>query len=128
MTVEIRGVQLDLNLENGVYVFDSEASTGKTYLLSLIQNSVSTPEYMGITYRDVIKLEVDLPRLVEKNNPVLLVIDRYDMYAGKYDTYIKEWAKRMIVLVDAKQWRLSICPVQGCFIRLCSSEHIVVDA
>ncbi len=101
-TLNKTDTKVNIDLENGIYVFNKEAATGKTRLLKLLSEKVSRPEIVIYTYTDYLKgLTFDIA-IQHKKNPKLVLIDRYDMYNGKFGKTIAGLENKAIVLIDCK--------------------------
>ena len=111
-------VEIKINLENGIYVFDDEPSTGKTRLCKLFKEYQAYGEpVIGYTYNDN-RLCSPLVYLVNAVQPKVLLLDRYDMYNGAFSRYFEEWSERMIILIDCK-WKLqSDVTADLCYINM----------
>lgn len=98
----IYGVNISIELENGVYGFDTMSATGKTRLCKLLRElEASKGEVIGYTFNDK-KLGIDLRNQVAKLNPKVIMLDRLDMYPEEFMQDIQEWGKNAIVLLDYK--------------------------
>lgn len=108
-----RKVKIDLN--PGLYVFDSNAATGKTLLSKMIK-SVGDEKKLAVTYHDIL-MGLDLERVIEKQ-PELLVLDRFDLYDGHIEVLEKLKKMDCVTLVDYKTQR-NFCDFDDtCFIAL----------
>jgi len=94
--------EINIELENGIYVFDEKSATGKTRLCKDLKELRKLGEpVVGYTYGDD-KLGIDLAAVVRKISPKVLMLDRYDMYNGSFNDKIVEWSINTIVLIDCK--------------------------
>lgn len=87
-----------VSLENGLYVFDSESASGKTYLGLTLQRMSSREPVDYVTYSTRDRLE----QLLENEKLRLLVIDRYDLYRHMCNKEIRQFGTRGVALVDLK--------------------------
>lgn len=95
-------VEINVNLENGIYIFDEKSATGKTRLCKELKELRRLGEpVIGYTYGDD-NLGIDLVEVINKIHPKVLMLDRYDMYNGAFKEKLTEWAKNIIVLIDCK--------------------------
>lgn len=95
-------IKIHINLENGLYVFDNEASTGKTRLFKALRDCEKSGEQIGTyTYNDKLQNR-RLEDVLIPTKYKLIMLDRYDMYNGEGAELINECAKSSIVLVDCK--------------------------
>lgn len=118
-------IKIDIQLDNGVYVFNNISSTGKTYLYNTINMYLNLDDEIpvfGLSYTDYEK-GLTLAKAI-KDKAKLVVIDRYDMYKGEFDKEIEELGKNGIVLVDCKS--PTKLKAYHCAIKLVDSTHIVV--
>lgn len=96
------GVDINIELDKGIYLFSSYSATGKSYLLFLIKAIKSNQRLL--TYdSDDYDNGIDLGKLLESTDYDLVIIDRYDLYLDKFIKEIKEAGKHSIVLIDSKQ-------------------------
>ena len=89
---------IEVNLPNGMYVFDNLSGTGKTYLYQIVRQLSSMPE-----------LRVTACRNVEEFNSMaadtakLVVVDRYDLWGDdSMSERLASISENAVVLVDAK--------------------------
>lgn len=93
---------IKVELENGVYVFDGDSSTGKTYLCNLLKEKCCYGEPVtGYSYDDYL-LNVDIGTRLIPNKYKVIMLDRYDMFHGVGEDLIKACAKNAVVLIDSK--------------------------
>lgn len=96
------GVDINIELDKGIYLFSSYSATGKSYLLFLLKAIKSNQRLL--TYdSDDYDNGIDLGKLLESTDYDLVIIDRYDLYLDKFIKEIKEAGKHSIVLIDSKQ-------------------------
>lgn len=94
--------EINIDLKNGVYVFDDRSATGKTRLCKELKELRRLGEpVIGYTYGDD-KLGINLVDVINKVNPKVLLLDRYDMYNGTFNSQLTDWGKNAIVLIDCK--------------------------
>lgn len=110
-----KGIRIQLN--NGVYVFDSESATGKTYLWSMLKGLTSRDDIMCISYPEakMIKSLYDVDGI---ENVHLIFLDRYDMYSPKYNQEIEQLASHCSILLDCKQCENYEGQVEYCTIKM----------
>lgn len=92
-----------IDLEPGVYWFDTESATGKTYLYRTLQKVVSFGDTVAYSYYDY-EAGVDLAYRLRncKDSIKVLILDRYDMYFNEYIDLIEELGDHCIILIDTK--------------------------
>ncbi len=96
-------VSVDVRLDNEVYQFDFESATGKTRLYNVVK-SYQRSGYRAAAYSyNDLQDGVDFISVVNKVNPLLLVVDRYDMFSDMYHEELLELSKKCIVLIDSKE-------------------------
>lgn len=117
-------ITININLGNGVYYMGSDSATGKTYMSNLL-NMASLPEVLVFTYQDI-KKEIDVPRLVYKRAPKLIIFDRYDMYGGKFEDLICEFADKAIILIDCKEFDTFANIADYCIIKRTADKIEVI--
>lgn len=96
-------VKLDIDLENSIYIFDPDSSTGKSRLYWLIREYMEMEkEIYSVSYGDILRGE-NPAEIIAERNPVLVMFDRFDMYINQgYKELLKSLSDRAIVLVDYK--------------------------
>lgn len=120
-------VEININLENGIYVFDEKSATGKTRLCKALKELRKLGEpVVGYTYGDD-KLGISLVDLVSKVNPKVIMLDRYDMYNGTFNERFTGWSKKAIVLIDCKGDLEAETCTDWCTIEMQSREIEVVQ-
>lgn len=103
MTLSHYGKTLQVNLGGpGIYNFEGDSATGKTYLCNLLKDLSISESVDGFSLYDSRKFK-DLKSFIQGRRLKLLVIDRYDMYNGAYKKEIEELSETCIVLVDIKR-------------------------
>jgi hypothetical protein len=95
-----------IDLEPGVYVFNKMSGTGKTYLAKELNILREKGEPVtSFTYADSLRRNLSdaLNDMDFKQSEFKVVmLDRYDMYKGKYEDTIKNLATHCVVLIDCK--------------------------
>lgn len=95
------GVDIDIQLDKGVYVFSSYSASGKSYLLFLLDAIKDDENILTYTYKDY-KADVDLGKLLSNRSYDLVLIDRYDLYLDKFSNAIVNAGRESLVLIDSK--------------------------
>ena len=94
--------KINIDTENGVYVFTCESASGKTYLCKELKKLREAGEpVVSFTFSDYIN-GLNLKEQVEKIKPKVIMLDRYDMYDKAFNNDIIEWGNNSIVLIDHK--------------------------
>lgn len=120
-------IEINIDLENGVYVFDEKSATGKTRLCKELKELRKLGEpVIGYTYGDD-KLGISLVDITSKIKPKVLMLDRYDMYNGTFNKNLDEWAKDTIVLIDCKGDLETEISTDWCTIEMGAKEIEVVQ-
>lgn len=115
-------VVIDIELENGIYIFDDNSATGKTRLCKELRDFQKLGEpVIGYTYGDD-KLGINLEDVFAKINPKVLLLDRYDMYNGMFSENIQAWSKHTIILLDCKCNLKINCDTDWCTIEMTSNR------
>ncbi len=94
-------VDVSIQLDNGIYYFDEQSATGKTRLAKLFRDYAPDIPVSSYSYDDL-ELEIPFDALVKPKQQKVVVIDRYDLYKGKFVQQIEEFSKYGIVLLDCK--------------------------
>lgn len=93
---------IKINLNNGIYIFDSKSAIGKTRLCNELKTLQAYGEPVaGYTYNDL-KLGQNLDNLLNNRFYKVIMIDRYDLYKNLYIEGIEQASKYCIILVDCK--------------------------
>ena len=95
------GKKIDIDLNNGIYIFDKVSGSGKTYLFNILSKITSTTDFLCITYTNHSFIE-DLKSLCNRRNTKLLFLDRYDLYCDKFKEDIMSLSKDITVILDLK--------------------------
>lgn len=107
---------INIDLNNGVYIFDSESATGKTYLCKHLKNLRAYGEPVAsFTYNDILignKIEDTF-----KNYKVIM-LDRYDLYNEMGHCLMEKYRDKSIILVDCKKGFIKDIDSELCFISL----------
>lgn len=117
---------VNIELENGIYVFDSESATGKTRLCKLLKNWKAYGEPVdAYTYNDFLK-GYALNSVLTPNNKVIL-LDRYDLYKNEGHELINMCASKSVVLIDCKTPFLGGIDDKTCFIDMTEDKIEVTE-
>lgn len=98
-----QSVDISINLDNGLYIMDLYSASGKTRLTNLIKLLEAYGEpVVGYTYNDYLENKYDFREYLDRKNPKVIILDRYDMYYEAYKDVLEKWRNKAIVLVDSK--------------------------
>lgn len=99
----IFGIKIKIKNISGIYIMGSNSATGKTRLFKLLRKlSEIEKSIVTYTYNDE-KCGTFLDDILsEKDNVKLIIIDRFDMLKNKYETFLPEYAKNTVILIDCK--------------------------
>ena len=98
-----QSVDITINLDNGLYIMDLDSASGKTRLTNLIKLLEAYGEpVVGYTYNDYLENKYDFREYLDRKNPKVIILDRYDMYFKAYKDVLENWRNKAIVLVDSK--------------------------
>ena len=92
--------EINIELDNGIYLFSIESATGKTRLYKALKSVEQHGDVVAYTYSDTIT-KLELKTLVNEKTRVI-ILDRYDMYFNKFADVIEEYKDKAIVLIDCK--------------------------
>lgn len=97
------GMTIKINLSNGIYQADPVSASGKSYLYTMLQE-LGRDDILTLSYKDMKFLinEVAINEIFSQNYKLILV-DRYDLYAGMLDNYLQRYKTTAIVIIDLKQ-------------------------
>lgn len=134
--------QTDINIQlnNGLYIFEGESATGKTRLFNELRNIQKYEQserlkesIVTYTYNDYLLYNVTLEDILKKyENEKLevIILDRYDMYGSEeYIDSLVKISKDSIILVDCKSIdKFSNCTDDNiCFIEMDETSITVTD-
>lgn len=103
MRLEGLDTTVSINLNNGVYQFDCESATGKTRLYDVIKSyQYDGYNVTSYSYNDL-QDGLNLEDVVNRVQPSLLMIDRYDMFPDMYHDIIEKLSSKCIILIDSKE-------------------------
>ena len=88
-------------IEKGLYVFQSESGTGKTYLYKIINLCRHWGRPVSAYSCDDLSKGLR-PLDICKPTDRIVMFDRYDMYAGQFDEEIRLLAEKTSVFLDTK--------------------------
>ena len=118
--------RIKIDLEPGIWVFDTQSATGKTYLCKCLKDLELLGEQVcSYTYDDVL-LGKDLHSALSCGKYKVIMLDRYDMYSSVEHEAICECAKDAIVLIDCKRGFRGSMNDRMCFITI-SDDMIEVE-
>lgn len=99
-------LSVKVDLSPGIYCFDGDSATGKTYLCNFLKKLGSIGEPVdGYTFEDVAL--ISLPEYLSRRGLGggvcrVLLIDRYDMYSSMFHDEIVKQSQTGVVLLDLK--------------------------
>lgn len=95
-------VKVDIQLENGIYVFLPYSATGKTYLKKQLEYCRSLGDnVIAYTYSDLrrgLSLQASIDAL--EANPDVIMLDRYDLYSTEFWDIINKYKSSSIILLN----------------------------
>lgn len=97
------GMDVEIDLEPGIYVFDAVSGEGKSYLCKCLKTLRELGEPVdGYTYSDTVRNPSLSAYLSEERlgEVKCLMFDRYDLYRDKFHKEIEELKSRCVVLVN----------------------------
>lgn len=96
-------VKLDIQMENGLYVFTDQSAVGKTRLYKELRSHQLDGEcVMSYSYTD--KLQgINLVDMLNKRKYDVIMLDRYTMYNGDGAEEIVKLRDKSIILIDCKE-------------------------
>lgn len=95
--------KIDIQLDNGIYVYNYLDSVGKTYLAKLLHQYRAIGEpVVSYTYTDFC-VEIKPESVLIPGKYKVIAIDRYDMFHSReIDELMYKFARGTIILVDCK--------------------------
>lgn len=95
---------IDIQLENGIYVFDNLAATGKTRLYKELRKyQIYEGNVASYSYNDYL-LGMPIESVLVSSKYKVIMLDRYDMYNGVGADLIRSCKDESIILIDCKRW------------------------
>ena len=91
-----------INKTNGIYTFDTESATGKTYLATLINRYRANYNIRSFTYSDILLDKDTIITFLQNNIYDLVMFDRADLYPDFFKEYTQLITKHKLVLIDSK--------------------------
>lgn len=120
-------IMIHIKLGNGLYVFDSEASTGKTRLFKELRKHQTYGEAISTyTYNDKL-LGHRIEDALIPNKYKVIMLDRYDQYEGDGAELINECAKTCIILIDCKESFSASTEDKWCTIKMSAKLIEVIE-
>lgn len=112
---------IQVRLDPGIYLFADGSARGKTYLCSLLHGLRTVERVDSHTYID----DFHPAELFDRSKRDLIMLDRYDMYAGAGVEEIAKFAQTGgVVLIDCKSHQFPMT-VETCFLRFREGELVV---
>lgn len=109
---------IQVKLEPGIYQFSDGSARGKTYLASLLHGLRTVERVDSHTYIE----DFHPAELFDRSKRDLIMLDRYDMYAGAGVEEIAKFAQAGgIVLIDCKSHEFPMT-VETCLLRFREGE------
>ena len=103
MVREISGVNINIALNNGIWLLSPDSATGKTRLGSLLRSlELNGDSICSFSYEDI-QLGRHLEDILVPGKYDLIMLDRYDMYAPLGLAAMKSCATNTIILIDCKK-------------------------
>ena len=106
----IKGINIKVNLDCGLYSFGYDSAVGKSYLRKLmVKSEVKGLPVLGYGYEEDVRFG-NLEQLVSRKPYKVILIDRYDRFAPKYWEMLRGLQKQSIILIDCKSYPIPILP------------------
>jgi len=95
--------KISISLNSGIYVFDRESATGKTWLCNSLKELSSYGEPVdAYTYADFCK-GLKLENILKPHKYEVVLLDRYDLYKDlSHKKLFEDCFNNTVVLVDCK--------------------------
>lgn len=108
---------VNIQLENGIYIFYAESATGKTRLYKHLKNLKAYGEPVdSFTYNDLL-IGDKIENVLKTTNKVIL-LDRYSLYRDIGHELINKCANSSIILIDCKPVFTGSINSEDCFIEI----------
>lgn len=117
------GVEIRLD-KPGVYVFPHSSAVGKTYLCTVLKDLSTRERVDSLTYSSIATIDID--KFFNSEAKDLLMLDRYDMYAGQFLDEITRFSKTGIILIACESSYHFPMNVKPCRIRLYDNRIVVL--
>lgn len=118
-------VQIRVNKEVGLYLFNPTSASGKTFLTTLARKYNGFGERINSYTYDDYKTGLNLKEVLTRATYSLFIVDRYDMYFGEALEELKSLGESCIVLIDLKQ-RSKLSRYANCLCTISLKEGAVV--
>ena len=101
---KVNGINIIIELDNGIYVLGGNSAEGKTYLHDLLSvKSREDVRILTVTYEDIFKYEEMVIKKLYSGEYYLIFLDRYDLYQDKLDKEkLLNLGKDSVILYDCK--------------------------
>lgn len=100
ISIEVKPL-IQINLENGIYLFDNKSGIGKTYLFKLLNVISSRTDFLCLTLSNYFLVN-DLVNVCKSRNVKVIILDRYDLYINQFSEELLQLKDNVIILVDCK--------------------------
>ena len=117
-SAKIYGVEVNINLEPGLYIFSNESAIGKSRLSRLLKEIHNNLDKNVDSYTFADKNDGrNIDEVFSKECKVAL-FDRYERYYGDSLDFIEELSKNAIVLIDYKSSNCLSVNTRTCYINM----------
>ena len=120
---KINGIDISINLNNGVYTFYGYSGEGKSYLAFLLKElrkqGYNVDSY---SYLDDVAYSSNVYNILSNSNNVLVFIDRLDMFINEELSIFINSIKDKIILLDYKHEIYEIPNLNYCSIEYCKGR------
>lgn len=94
--------EIDIQLNNGIYIINSDSAIGKTRLCKELRKQQKYGEPVAsYTYDDRL-LGMPIENILVPNKYKVIMLDRYDLYEGEGAEGILKCKDNTIILIDCK--------------------------
>jgi hypothetical protein len=121
----VDGIKCRIAKDNGLYVFNADSATGKSFLAKLVKDAIYSSKLKATVYnRERFVDGINLSSILENaRDSILLVLDDMDFYNDIISDDIKQditmLSTKAVVLVDAKYKPDDVfCNAEKAFIKL----------
>lgn len=95
-------LKIDIKLNNGVYVFPNESSSGKSWLCKRLKRMHELGEPVNAyTFSDRFHSQ-ELEEILIPQKYKVILLDRFDIYKNECHNLIKKCSNDSIILIDCK--------------------------
>lgn len=128
MIYNIRNIEVNISLEPGIYIFEPDSGTGKSYLCKLLHDLNKIGEnVLSITLDEWEDNKDNLINKITSNDYDVIMFDRFGLYADSAVDAVKGIdSTKCVVLIDTKYKTGGLSGFYECSIKF-DTERVLVS-